>query len=263
MSLSAAELTELAEAKRLLENPGIAAKLTNVLGKPIEKGFALLPANWRERVSTITRDALLLALKAALSSMDRKTNVAHPKWHKFAATLSGGIGGAFGLPALALELPVSTTIMSRSIADIARANGEDLTLTAGRLACIEVFALGGPSKSDDASETGYFAVRAAVARAVSEATEYLTMKTVIEEGAPALARLVAVVASRFQVQVSEKAAAMAVPLIGAVGGATINYLFIDHFQKMSQGHFTVRRLERAHGVEAVRAAYDDLCRRCR
>src|SRR4051794_15864510 len=63
MSLSDAELAELAEARRLLENPGIAAKLTNVLGKPIEKGFAMLPGNWRERVSTITRDALLLALK--------------------------------------------------------------------------------------------------------------------------------------------------------------------------------------------------------
>ena len=255
-TLSAADLAELGAARQLLENPGIAAKLTNALGKPIEKGFALLPANWRERVSTMTRDALLLALKAALASMDKGTTVAYPKWHKFAATLSGAAGGAFGLPALAIELPISTTIMSRSIADIARANGEDLTTHPARLACIEVFALGGPGKSDDAAETGYFAVRAAVARAISEATEYLTMKTVIEEGAPALARMVAVVATRFQVQVSEKAAAMSVPLIGAVGGATINYLFIDHFQNMSRGHFTIRRLERIYGIEAVREAYE-------
>ncbi|MEO8136579.1 MAG: EcsC family protein [Betaproteobacteria bacterium] len=256
MPLTDNDLAALTEAKRLLENPGIAAKLTNVLGKPIEKGFALLPDNWRERISIMTRDALLLALKAALASMDRKTTVAHPGWHKFAATLSGAAGGAFGLPALAIELPISTAIMSRSIADIARANGEDLTLSPARLACVEVFALGGGAKGVDAAETGYFAVRAAVARAVSEATEYLTVKAVIEEGAPAIARLVAVVASRFQVQVSEKAAAMSIPLIGAVGGATINYLFIDHFQDMSRGHFTIRRLERIYGVEEVRAAYE-------
>ena len=35
------------------------------------------------------------------------------------------------------------------------------------------------------------------------------------------------------------------------GGAAINVLFIDHFQNMARGHFTVRRLERAFG-EVVR-----------
>ena len=38
---------------------------------------------------------------------------------------SGAAGGAFGLASLPVELPVSTTIMLRSIADIARAEGED------------------------------------------------------------------------------------------------------------------------------------------
>jgi hypothetical protein len=51
---------------------------------------------------------------------------------------------------------------------------------------------------------------------------------------------------------------MAIPIVGAAGGATINYLFIDHFQAMSQGHFTIRRLERAYGAEAVRTAYEAL-----
>lgn len=34
-------------------------------------------------------------------------------------------------------------------------------------------------------------------------------------------------------------------------------MFIDHFQDMSRGHFTVRRLERIYGAQPVRAAYDD------
>jgi hypothetical protein len=71
-------------------------------------------------------------------------------------------------------------------------------------------------------------------------------------------RLVAQVASRFGVAVSEKAAAQALPLVGALGGAAVNLLFMDHFQKMAQGHFTVRRLERRYGVEAVREEYERL-----
>ena len=39
---------------------------------------------------------------------------------------SGAIGGAFGLASVAVELPISTTIMLRSIADIARSEGFDV-----------------------------------------------------------------------------------------------------------------------------------------
>lgn len=256
MPLRDEDLATLTEAKRLLENPGLPAKLSNLVGKPIEKGFDLLPVRWREQVATTTHDALNVALKLALSSMDARTTRSWPVWHKVAATVSGAAGGAFGLPALAIELPISTTILCRSIADIARANGEDLSQPAAKLACIEVFALGGPTASDDASETAYFAIRAALARAVSEAAEHVAAKTIANEGAPALVRLVALVAARFKLQVSQKAAATAIPLLGAAGGAAINYMFIDHFQDMSRGHFAVRRLERIYGADAVRAAYE-------
>ena len=50
-------------------------------------------------------------------------------FHKVLAGTSGGIGGAFGLAALPIELPVSTTIILRSIADIARSEGHDLSLS--------------------------------------------------------------------------------------------------------------------------------------
>src|SRR3712207_7386206 len=39
--------------------------------------------------------------------------------------------------------------------------------------------------------------------------------------------------------------AQAVPVLGAISGAAVNTLFIDHFQSLAQGHFTVRRLERS------------------
>jgi len=261
MTLSDSDLQALAQAKRLLEHPGLAVKLANVVGKPIEKGFEMLPPRWRDQVGEITHKALDAALKTALASMRERSasagpGAARPGLHKLAATVSGAAGGAFGLGALALELPVSTTIICRSIADIARAEGEDLTLPEARLACLEVFALGGPASADDASETSYFAMRAALSRAVSEAAEYLATRQATDAGAPALVRLVALIAARFKVQVSQKAAAMAVPLVGAAGGATLNYLFIDHFQEMSRGHFAVRRLERKYGTDAVRQAYE-------
>ncbi len=256
MPISDEDLHAIAEARQLLENPGLAAKLTNVVGQPIEKGFELLPARWRDKVSEITRDGLDTALKAAIASLGRNSGAARPRLHKLAATVSGAAGGAFGLGALALELPVSTTIICRSIADIARSQGEDLSRPEARLACLEVFAFGGTAASDDASETAYFAMRAALSRAVSEAAEYLATRKVTDTGAPALVRLVSLIATRFKVQVSQKAAAMAIPLVGAAGGATINYLFVDHFQAMSRGHFTIRRLERKYGEEAVRKAYE-------
>lgn len=256
MSIAEEHRTQLAEAKKLLEHSSLAVKATSVLGKPIEKGFELLPADWRQRIGETTRDALMVAMKGAVFTMGARSAEASPRWHKLAATLSGAAGGALGLPALIVELPVSTTIMCRSIADIARANGESLASVETRLACLEVFAFGGASKADDAAETGYFAVRAGLAQAVSEAAQYLATHAVAQEGAPALVRLVAIIASRFQIQVSEKAAAQAVPIIGAAGGALINLLFIDHFQDMSRGHFTVRRLERQYGAEEIRREYE-------
>ncbi|HEY7789103.1 MAG TPA: EcsC family protein [Vicinamibacterales bacterium] len=257
--LSAVEREELFQARLLLERPNLAIRLTNLIGTPIERGFELLPASWSEVVTNATRGALQKALHVAVGSLDDQTlrrpaNLAH----KLAAAASGAGGGALGLLALPIELPISTAVMLRSIADIARSEGESIRSVEVQLACLEVFALGGRSRSDDGAETGYFAVRLALARAVSEAAEYITERGLVQEGAPAIVRLIAQISSRFGVEVSEKAAAQAMPLIGAAGGALVNILFIDHFQDVARGHFIIRRLERAHGAESVREAYGAL-----
>jgi hypothetical protein len=62
---------------------------------------------------------------------------------------------------------------------------------------------------------------------------------------------------RFSVVVAERSAASALPVLGAVGGATINMMFMSHFQRVARGHFVVRRLEREHGVDTVRTLYDE------
>ena len=172
--------------------------------------------------------------------------------------VTGAVGGVFGLPALAIELPVSTMVIFRSIADIARSEGENLHAIDAKLACIEVFALGGRTGTDDATESAYFTVRTALATAVADASRYFAARGGVESGAPVVARLVAQVANRFGVNVTQKMAAQAVPVIGAAGGATLNVVFIRHFQDMAAGHFTVRRLERQYGAEVVRRTYDQL-----
>ena len=253
------DLILLRQAKRALETPGLALRISNVVGRPIEQAMKLLPETWSEQIITITNRALKSAMDAALVTLDKKPGRRSSNlWHKVAVTATGAGGGAFGLAALAVELPVSTTIILRSIADIARSEKEDLTLPLTKLACLEVFALGGRTSKDDAAESGYFFVRAALAKAVAEAAQFVAERGIAQEGAPVIARLIALIASRFGVVVSEKVAAEAIPVVGALGGALINLAFIDHFQTVAKGHFVVRRLERVYGAEVVRSAYESV-----
>ncbi len=258
MSLSEEHIEELKQAKRLLENPGIAARLSNSLATPMDRAIKLLPAAAHKTIMAAVTKSLETALRTALFTLGEAPQPASNLAHRATAALSGAAGGALGLAALAIELPVSTTIMLRSIADIARGEGEDLALEESRLACLEVFALGGSSDKDDAAESGYFGVRAALASAITEAASHVASKGVLKDGAPALVRLITQIAARFSIPVTQKAAAQAVPVIGAAGGALINTLFIGHFQDIARGHFSVRRLERLYGAERVQAVYEAL-----
>lgn len=250
------ERDELRRAVALLEGPGFLIRAANALGAPLEAGLRRLPERARRTVQKATRAALEKALDLALTTLDTKAPApASPRLHKAAVMATGAAGGLFGLAGLAVELPVSTGLMLRAIADIARAEGEDLGSVEARLACLEVFAFGGRAEGDDAAESAYLLVRAALAREVALSVEHLAAGGVAGKGGPALARLAVRIAERFGVQVGEKALAEALPLLGAVGGAGINLIFMDHFQDMARGHFTVRRLERRHGPEAVTAAY--------
>ncbi len=256
---SKSDLADLKRAKALLENPSLAARASAMLGTPIDRGMAMLPGRFQTTIHQASEAAMMKALDVAVGSLNETAiKPSKNRMHKFAAAASGAIGGAFGLAALAFELPISTTIMLRSIADIAKSEGENIQYIDTKLACLTVFALGGRSNKDDAAESGYFAARIAMASAVTEATKYLAEKGFTKAGAPALVRLVSLISTRFGIVVSEKAAMQAVPIIGAASGALINTLFIEHFQNMARGHFVVRRLEKIYGAEPVKLAYQQL-----
>jgi hypothetical protein len=149
---------------------------TNYIGKPVEKIIDSLPVQLSENIQDVTNVTLNRLMVFTVKTMDKDTKSdASTITHKIASGVSGALGGAFGLPALAVELPISSSIILRSIADIARSEGEDITTLQARLACLEVFALGGRSDADDGAETGYFAVRAVLAKAVSDDPAHLVI----------------------------------------------------------------------------------------
>lgn len=118
--------------------------------------------------------------------------------------------------------------------------------------------MGGLKGEANVAESGYFAVRGLLAKSVAEAARFIAERGVLAEGAPVVVRLIALIASRFGVVVTQKLAAQALPVIGALGGAVVNYAFIDHFQEIGRAHFVVRKLERHYGKDSVRAAYEQL-----
>ena len=257
--LSAAETEQLRAAVHVLEGGGFSSRLAGLLGRQVESFGRALPSPARKLITHATEGALRAALRVAIGTIDAKAppNAAR-RLHKALAAASGAAGGAFGLAAVTVELPVSTTIMLRSIAQIAREEGEDLTQPEATLACIEVFALGGRAPGEAAIDSSYFAVRSVLAKTVSESARFILQRGLADETAPVLVRLVVQVAARFGLVVSQKLAAQAIPVLGAFGGAAVNVAFTEHFQTIARGHFTVRRLERAYGAEAVRFEYERL-----
>ncbi|MCP4106116.1 MAG: EcsC family protein [Desulfobacteraceae bacterium] len=152
------------------------------------------------------------------------------------------------------ELPVTTVIMLRSIADIAKSEGQDYNQFETRLTCLESFALGG--EEADKGKSSYYVSRKMLSKPLEESGKYIAKKGVAGMGAPFVAQLFAKIAAKNQTFLSAKVAAEAVPLAGAVIGAAVNIVFIDYFQEKARGHFIVRRLEKEYGTEEVKQVFE-------
>lgn len=267
LSDSATDLADLKRAVCLMERPSLAIQIANLAGSPIEWGVEKLPKGARESVYSVVHAALGKSVTAALWTMGaQKQSRASTKLHKVAAAASGAVGGFFGFAGLLLELPISTTIMMRAVADVARSEGFSVSELPVQVACIEVFALGGSSGKDDAADSAYYMARgvvAEVARHTSSELAKLAAKKAShgalsissKDAGKLLAKLIEAVAARFGIVMTEKMAAQIVPIVGAVTGATINTLFTNHYQDMARGHFIVKRLEQKYGSAKVKAAY--------
>jgi hypothetical protein len=261
LEIATADVYDLLRARQLLEEPGLASKLSQVIGRPIEAGIKSLPPMIQGAILGATRQALRVGLSAMVSTIDPdlRRPPTSTAFYRVAGGLSGAAGGFFGVAALPVELPVTTLLMLRSIAEIARAQGEDLSDPEVQLACLEVLALGrDDTPDDDAVETGYYATRIGLAQSISSASQYLASHGFAKKLASPLASLLSRIAARFSVRITESMVAKALPLVGAASGAALNALFMSHFQGLAWAHFTMRRLERKYGPWLVQRRYEAL-----
>ncbi len=259
MPMTPQDLADLREAGRQLEGKSFAMTLAQKVGMPVEALLRFLPNTAQASIEKAVNLALERCLKVALAvPTGSLTGVSSRRAHTVTTAFTGAVGGFFGLPGLVVELPLTTTVMLHSIAEIAQSQGEDLSRPESALACLEVFALGPEGRKTEAMESAYYATRAALAQVTRDAASYVAQKGITKEGAPALIAFLSRIAARFGLEVSEKAAAQLIPVAGAAGGLALNVMFTDHFQRLAQGHFTVRRLERTYGPDEVRQQYEQL-----
>jgi hypothetical protein len=256
-TLTIADQRVLWQAACSLERESLVARLSELTGEPITRMFRMLPMQVSRQVHAVVQRALWRALRIALYKMDSGFPEPGAAGFKVMSGITGGVSGFFGAATLAVELPLTTTLMLRSIAGIARKEGEDLRHPGARLACLEVFALG-PRRDGSAApaEASYYAVRAVLSKTVSEAARLFAERGVARQSSPIIVDLITALGSRFGLVVSEKVAAGAIPVVGAIGGAAVNLAFMEHFQKLAQAHFSIRRLERQHGPEEVHRVYE-------
>lgn len=265
-----ADQEALTAAVALLEAPSLTIRIANMVGTPLEWAMQKLPASAADKIHKAIRLALDKAVAGALRTMDHGSVAPpRPRTHLAMAATSGAMGGFFGLKGTLVELPITTTIIMRSVADIARSEGFAVTNPIVQAECVQVFALGGRSSDDDAADSAYYAARVGLSEVARE-TGRMLMQNVASQGARAtaqgvqftpgqaaawLAQIIEAVAQRFGVKVTEKLALQAAPVLGAASGAAINAMFISHYQDMARGHFAIRRLEGKYGQEVIHDAY--------
>jgi EcsC protein family len=261
----------LEAAVATLEHPNFAARIADYAGAPVNRVLGMLPRAASDGLSKAVEVAMLRCLKTAIRSLDEAERRRPATWlSNMAAGVTGGVSGFVGVAALPVELPVTTTLMLRAIAHIARHNGEDLAKLEPRLACVQVFALGsrplgsrplGSRPPGARTDVGYFAARTMLTKITGNTAAYLVERGALELSGPMMNGFISELVSRFSIVVSDRIAASAVPVIGAIGGATVNVIFMNHFQQIAKGHFTVRRLERHYGPDLVRRHYAQIAAR--
>jgi len=249
--LTEAEITELEAISKLYsESNGLIIKLAAWAGRGAEGLLHKAPEEWQSLIGDATELALKESYRLAANTQvgedasltDKVLAWAQgERWHMVATAVTGALGGAGGIGTTLVDLPVTTTLIFRSIQQIAEDHGEDIDDETVRAQCIAVFGFGGPLAEDDDAETGLFASRMA-----------LTGK--------ACAEMIKAVLPRFGAKVSEKVLAQATPVIGAVTGATLNAVFSSYYQTMAHVHFRLRKLERDHDEEQLKACFERIVR---
>ncbi len=231
---------------RLDRSRGLVVRMADLVGGALNMasrmGLARLgmSRNLQSRFGFVAEAALARAYDVAILGLAQAPAPAprQPALTRAAVIASGAISGFTGLAGFLPDATFTTLTIMREIARAALAEGEDLSSEEARRACLEVFAFRSEADQDE-SELGYFSAR------------------LLFQGRP-FTMLISEVASRYGVVLGEKFGLQAVPIAGALAGATLNAAFLDHYRNLAAAHFTIRRLERQHGRTIVREAAERL-----
>jgi hypothetical protein len=153
-TIAPADQAAIQGAVKTLEGRNFAARLADYAGVTVNRVLGFLPKAINKQLSNMVRDAVLRGLDVAVDTLD-KTSPRKPStgFSSFLVGITGGVSGLLGFGALAVELPLTTTLMLRAIAEIAQHQGEDLSTLEARLACLEVFAYGS-KRNDETLDVG-------------------------------------------------------------------------------------------------------------
>lgn len=266
------EVDFIRRAEDFFENDSVLMRMANAIGKPASFIQKALPGLVQKGIVKAVDKSLQAALQTAFKTLkdvppqDITTAIQSSRksrtLHGTMAAGSGAVGGFFGGPGMVVELPVTTTIMMRNIAAIANEFGFSKTDPQTALECLYVFSLGTRAKTDDDFDSAYYTSRMAMAAALRNSAQYIASsgtKAAIDSlrkgASPIVINLLSRVAAYFEIVVSEKLVAGAIPVIGSAGAAAVNLAFTDYFGQAAQYHFGLLALERKYGQEAVQKIY--------
>ncbi|MBN4669463.1 hypothetical protein HUS74_28235, partial [Pandoraea nosoerga] len=102
----------LQAAVRTLESSNLAARIADYAGIPVNRVLGLLPKAANRQLSGLVRTAVMKGLEVAVDTLDEKPPPAPAvTLSSFLAGVTGGVSGLLGFGALAVELPLTTTLM--------------------------------------------------------------------------------------------------------------------------------------------------------
>ncbi|MFS4438676.1 EcsC family protein [Paracoccaceae bacterium GXU_MW_L88] len=235
--LTSADRDEIrALAKRAKNANTLMMRAINAMGGQLENVLTALPGPVQRQMEGITATALETAYNAASRVGGRAPDLGKYS-HEAAVVMTGGVGGAAGLSAVAAELPVTTTLILRAIQRVAADHGFDPNDEAVRKECLKVLGAGGPGTGDDGVDTSFLTSRFAI-------------------HGTALREIIQKVAPRFALTMGQKLGAQTVPILGGVAGATINYAFINYYKNMAHIRFGLQALAREHDPQDIRSAFE-------
>lgn len=175
-------------------------------------------------------------------------------------TLAEGIPGAqLAIPSLILtDITTSMTLLSRHTCQVATAYGYSSKVPENLPHLIAAMA-----PQTETSDEGYVALKSAVITSIRESSQFISRtagmlldRKLLEREAPQMVRLVAYVAERLGVVVTQKELGLLVPLAGAILNSSINIAFQQVGHQTAKDYFRRVILTERYGDELVAYALE-------